>query len=284
MAATFKLPKKDYSEVIVLNTPDTGALSANTDVVLSKGYLSLLDEAGNATKFRFTDILNVKLDAYSAGTAHKLSVALASISLAANKEYKIQITLLNRQDFFLYGKETNPLVALRTYTWTSGSSTPTAADVVSNLVTVINADVNPGVTASINGTTSTLDLLADSADAGAITAVFSDSAATYADATAYVAPVGTISEVELQAPGKSVAGKTYNRYVIKYRKLVKHNAVSGLSVFRNSFAVLYSHVTTNFDAAIGAVIAGTITSRTDTVAHAVSDIAAELKKYLEVTA
>lgn len=275
MAATFKLPQIDYDKVVVVNTPEA------TDAALAGGLLTLKDEAGtSALQVRFSDILKAKKYTYAAGTAHKLSIALANITLTASREYTLQITLPNRQDFFLYGKETNPLTPLRFYSWTSGTSAPTAAQVVAGFVGVINADTEAGVTASINGTTSTLDLLAASADAGKIQTIFSDSAATFADATAYVAPVGTISEVELQAAGKSLAGATYNRYVIRHRKLVKHNAVSGLSVFKNVDSVVYeaSNATNSaaYETVLDGVLAGTIS-----VAN-LATVGTEVAKYFAI--
>ena len=276
MAATFKLPQIDYATVVVVNTPIAA------DVALAGGLLTLKDEAGtNALQVRFSDILKAKKYGYVAGTAHKLSIALASVTLTANRLYSLQITLPNRQDFFLYGKETNPLVTLRTYTWASGTAAPTAAQIVAGFVAVINADTEAGVTASINGTTTTLDLLADSADAGAIQALFSDSAATYTNTIPYVAPIGTISEVELQAPGKSLAGTTYNRYVIRHRRLIKHNAVSGLSVFKNVDSVVYeaSNFATSaaYETVIDNVLSGTISVAT------LAAVGTEVQKYFAIT-
>ena len=275
MAATFKLPKKDYDQVIVVNTP----LAA--DAVLAAGKLTLKDEAGtDALALRLGDLLSGSKNAYAAGTAHKRRVDLTNISKTANTEYRVSVEIPNRQDFFLYGKETNPLVTLRTYAWYSGTTAPTAEEVVNAFVALINADLEAGVTASKNGTDD-LDILADSADAGELRVIFSDSGATYADAVAYVAPVGTLTEVELQAPGKSLAGTTYNRYDFKYRKLIKHNAVSGLSVFKDVDVAVYEKVgSTAYEAVIDDMLAGAITIDNTSAATVATTVASELAKYL----
>jgi len=279
MSANFQLPQKDYDQVIVLNTPDTGALSANTDVVLSKGQLSLLDEAGVANKFRFRDILSMKKDTYSAGAASVATITLTNVSAVNNARYELVVSLPNRKDFFLYGKEYNPLLLLRTYSVSTDASA-TVDELGALFAAAINADTEAGFTAVYNTSPDTLVLTAASVDAGKFVVTVPTGATT---SITYTEPVGTISEVEGQAVGKTAAGKTYNRYRINYRKVIKHNAVSGLQVVKPVTAVLYSHITTNFDAAIAAIIAGTITIDNTSASTVATTTAAELKKYLEVT-
>ena len=279
MSATFVLPKKDYEQVIVLNTPDTGALSANTDVVLSKGKLSLLDEAGVATTLRFADILSAKKYSYAAGAASVATITLTSVSIVNNGRYELVVSLPNRKDFFLYGKEYNPLLLLRTYS-VSLDASATVDELGAAFAAAINADIEAGFTAAYTSGSDELAITAASVDAGKFV-ITAPTGATVS--ITYTEPVGTISEVEAQAPGKSAAGKTYNRYVIKHRKVIKHNAVSGLQVVKPVETVLYSHVTTNFDAALAAIIAGTITIDNTSAATVATSTAAELKKYLEVT-
>lgn len=279
MSATFALPKKDYEQVIVLSTPDTGALSANTDVVLAKGQLSLLDEAGTATKIRFADILSAKKYTYAAGAASVATVTLTSVSIVNNGRYEITVLAPNRKDFFLYGKEYNPLLLSRTYS-VSLDATATVDELGAAFAAAINADAEAGFTAAYTSGSDELAITASSVDAGKL-AVTAPAGATVS--VTYTEPVGTISEVEGQAPGKSVSGKTYNRYVIKHRKVIKHNAISGLQVVKPVETVLYSHVTTNFDAALAAIIAGTITIDNSSASTVATTTAAELKKYLEIT-
>lgn len=277
MSANFKLKKQEYDQVIVVNTP------LATDAVLNYGKLALLDEAGTtALELKLTDVIKGGKVAYAAGTAHKARVALASISLTANTEYRLTIVIPNRVDFFGGGAETNPLNTVRTYSWVSGSSAPTAANVRDAFITVVNADLFAGVTASANSTAN-LDLLADSADAGQLQVTFHDSGATYSDATAYVAPVGTISEVELQAPGKSLAGTTYNRYEFKYRKIVRNNTVSGLQVIKPVKTVVYAAASsTAYEAVLDNYLAGAITITNTNAGTVATTVASEMAKYLSV--
>ena len=59
-------------------------------------------------------------------------------------------------------------------------------------------------------------------------------------ATAWVAPAGTTTEVLGYLNNATiVTGPSYNRYIIEYRKVIRHNAVSGLGVIRKSTALVY---------------------------------------------
>jgi hypothetical protein len=269
----FKLPKKEYDKVVVVNTP------LATDAVLAYGKLQLLDEnAALGLELRLSDVLKGGKVAYSAGAAHKLRVALASISLTANTEYRLTIVIPNRVDFFGGGKETNPLNTIRTYSWASGAAAPTAAAVRDAFIAVINADLYAGVVASANSTAN-LDILAASADAGQLQVSFSDSSATYSDVTAYVAPVGTTSEVELQAPGLSSAGITYNRYEFVHRRIVRNNTVSGLQVIKPVKSVVYAASgSTAYETILDNYLAGTIS-----VAN-LAAVGTEVAKYFAVPA
>lgn len=271
MAATFKLPKIDYDKVIVISTPD-----AATDVSLTTGLLSLKDETGAvALKVRIADIVGAKKSLYAGGGVHIRMLQLGSIALAANKSYSVTINIANRQDFFLYGKETNPLVALRNYNWSSGNTIPTAAQVAIGLAAVINADPESGVVALAAG--NDLRLTTISVQVGQIKVSCSEPAATQYDVMSYIAPVGIASEVEEQAPGKSVSGTNYSRYVIRERKLIKHNAVSGLSVFKTVENVLYyNEAQTPYETAVDNILNGVIATTN------LATVGTEVAKYFGV--
>ena len=215
MSATFVLPKKDYEQVIVLNTPDTGALSANTDVVLSKGKLSLLDEAGVATTLRFADILSAKKYTYAAGAASVATITLTSVSIVNNGRYELVVSLPNRKDFFLYGKEYNPLLLLRTYS-VSLDASATVDELGAAFAAAINADIEAGFTAAYTSDSDELAITAASVDAGKFVITAPAGATT---SITYTEPVGTISEVEAQAPGKSLQAESRVSIKLLYEPL-----------------------------------------------------------------
>lgn len=270
----FKLPKKEYDQVVVLSQ-----YVQSSDAVLNNGRLGFLDLTGlKVLDLKLSDIIKGGKVAYSAGAAHKRRVALASISLTANTEYRLTIVVPNRVDFFDGGKETNPLNTIRTYSWASGATAPTAAAVRDAFIAIVNADLYDGVTASANST-SNLDILADSADAGQLQISFSDANATFSDVTAYAAPVGTTSEIEGLAPGKSESGITYHRYEFVYRKIVRNNTVSGLQVIKPVKAVVYANINqAAFLSVVDNFLAGTIS-----VAN-LATVGTEVAKYFAVPA
>jgi hypothetical protein len=250
MSATFVLPKKDYEQVIVVNTP----LAA--DAVLASGLITLKDEAGiDALALRLPDVIAGKKFANAAGAASVASVVLTNVSIVSNSRYELTVLAPNRKDFFLYGKEYNPLLLSRTFS-VAVDATATVDELGALFAAAINADLEAGFTAAYTSGTDTLAITADSVDAGKL-AVSAPAGATVS--VTYTEPVGTISEVEVQAPGKSLAGTAYNRYEFKAKKLLKHNAVSGLSVYKTvKYAVYAKTSSTAYEAVLDNLLAGTI--------------------------
>lgn len=250
MSATFVLPSKDYEQVIVVNTP----LAA--DAVLANGVITLKDEAGvDSLALRLPDILAGKKFANAVGAASVATITLTSVSIVNNGRYELVVSLPNRKDFFLYGKEYNPLLLLRTYS-VSLDASATVDELGAAFAAAINADTEAGFTAAYTSGSDELAITAASVDAGK----FSITAPTGATVSiAYTASVGSVTEVEANAPGKSLAGTSYNRYEFKAKKLIKHNAVSGLSVYKTvKYAIYAKTSSTAYEAVLDNLLAGTI--------------------------
>jgi hypothetical protein len=57
--------------------------------------------------------------------------------------------------------------------------------------------------------------------------------------TAWVSPAGTTTEILSYVPNSIIVSGTYNRYIIEHRRVIRHNAVSGLGVIRKSTSLVY---------------------------------------------
>ena len=239
MAITFKLPTIDNDQVVVLNTP-----TAASDVVLATGALRVRDEAGNiALNIKASDLISFKYDATAAGTANVVNVALASATLAAGGIYSLTVYAPNVKNFFGGGKESGAIYQTRTYVVSfagTPAAAPTAAQVAAAFVARINADTNAYFSAAVVST-STVQITADNAGFGALIVTHDvPGTVTITDATAWVSPVGTSSEVLGYVNNPAlVVSSTYNRYQIRYRKVIRHNAVTGLQVIKPVTVLVY---------------------------------------------
>jgi hypothetical protein len=236
MAITYKLPKIDQDQVVILATPVAG------DTALANGVLSIKDEAGNvALKVKASDLLSYKYDAYAAGTANVVDVTLTSATLVANGTYSLTVYAPNVQNFFGGGKESGAIYQARTYT-VGVDATPTATELAVLFKDRINADVNAYFSAT--NSSGVLTITADSAGYGALVITHTvPGAVTIADATAWASPVGSADEVKGYVGNDLlVTGSQYNRYEINYRKVIRHNAVTGLQVIKPVTALVYLDV------------------------------------------
>lgn len=226
----YVLPKKNIDQVIVLNTPVVG------DAVLAVGTVTLLDEAGSvALKLKMTDVIGYKKDAYTAGTAHVVDVDVTGAILVANGTYSLTVSAPN-----VVVKESGAVFQTRTYT-VSVDATPTVAELQALFVAAVNADAYATATASSQAG-DVVRLTADSVFYGQLQVSTNVVGVTVADQTAYVAPVGSYSEVasfSLPSDAVVLAGGNYDRYTIKYNKFVNNNAVSGLKVVKEAVVYLY---------------------------------------------
>lgn len=221
----YKLPKIEADGAAVIDTP----LATDTD--LSTGVLTLLDEAGNdAGVIRIMDVINFNYDAYAAGTANENEIDFTASTIVANTMYSLSIKLPYALDFTGGGTETNAVYATRTYK-VSVDATPTPTELAALFVARINGDLQAKFTAS--NVAGLMTIVADSAEGGAfIVNVSNITGTTVADSVPWVSPVGTVAEVQGYVNADLVVGAGYNRYVIHYRKAVRHNAVKGLEVIK----------------------------------------------------
>lgn len=236
MAITFKLPKIDNDSALLLNTP-----VAATDVVLATGLLSIKDESGSvALTIKASDLINFNYDAYAAGTANIVDVDLTGVTMVANGVYTLTIYAPYVQNFFGGGQESGAIYQTRTYTVSLGGTIavpPTAQDLRDAFVTRINADVNAyfsaaGVAGDI------VRITADNAGFGPLN-IEAPAGSTVTDNVAWVSPVGSSDEVLQYIPNAALVSGTYNRYVITYRKFIRHNIVNGLQVAKPVQAIVY---------------------------------------------
>lgn len=262
MAVLFKLPKLDVDAVVVLNTPVDGA-----DNVLANGVLTVLDEAGNdALILKATDWLNFKYDAYTAGTANVVEVDLSLVTIVNNGVYTLTISAPYAVSFFTGGTETNAVYQPRTYT-VSLDATATTQELLDAFVARINADTFAYFTAADLGA-NVLEITASAAGYGPLNVV-APSGSAITDSVAWVSPVGSANEVLQYVPNNTTVLSTgeYNRFIITYRKLIRHNIVNGLQVVKPVRVLVYTDSndagTAAFDVGLTDILSGAYTTVAD---------------------
>ena len=246
---TYKLPKLDIDAVVVLNTPVDGA-----DNVLASGILTILDEAGSAAlELKATDWLNFKYDTYTTGTASAIDVDLTGVTILNNGVYSLTVYAPYAVNFFGGGKETGAIYQTRTYT-VSLDATATTQELLDAFVSRINADVNAYFTAVDLGG-GVMEVTCNDAGFGELV-VTAPAGSVISVATAWVSPCGTPAEVLQYLPNNSVvlSNGAYNRFIITYRKFIRHNIVNGLQVVKPVRVLVY---TDSNDGGTGAFDAGT---------------------------
>jgi hypothetical protein len=233
MAITFKLPVINADSALLLNTP-----VAATDVVLAAGRLTIKDESGaNALIVKASDLLGFRYTAGTNGTANVVDVQLSAAALVPNGLYSLTVSAPYAQAFFSGGVETNATFQARTYTF-GVDATPTAGELAIGFAAEINADINAYFTAAVVSTT-TVRITAKNAGFGALNVV-APIGATITDATAWVSPAGTPSQVLAQINNAAlVTAALYQTYQIIYRKEIRTNLVNGMQVSKPVTALVY---------------------------------------------
>lgn len=234
MAFNYKLPKiQELDGLSVLTTP------AATDAVLASGVLTVLDESGNnAIVIKASDLLGFRYDAYTTGTASVVEVDLSAAVLVANNIYSLTVSAPYVQNFFGGGQETKAVYIPRTYTVSVGAA-PVAQDLLDAFLAAINSDPSAYFSAADLGA-GVLEITAASALAGELFVETGTPGAVVTIATSWVAPVGTPTEVANYTNDAVLIAGTYDRYIIEYRKVIRHNAVSGLGVIKKATALVYA--------------------------------------------
>jgi hypothetical protein len=234
MNFNYKLPKvQELDGISVLNTP-----TAATDVVLDNGVLTVKDETGaSAITIKACDLLGFRYDAQTNGTANVVDVELAAVvfPLGGNVPFALTVSAPYVQNFFGGGQETKAVYIPRTYT-VSVDANPTVAELQAAFIARINSDPSAYFTASAVGTK--VRITSISPLTGQLF-VEAPTGSVITQATAWVAPVGSATEVLRYIPNSALVTGVYNRYIILHRQVIRHNAVSGLGVIRNSTALVY---------------------------------------------
>lgn len=245
MAINFKLPKLDVDSAVVLNNPTNG-----TDNVLANGVLTILDSFGEvALELKATDWLNFKYDAYTAGVANIEEIDLSLVTIVNNGVYALTISAPYVINFFGGGQETGAVYQARTYT-VSLDATATTQELLDAFLARINADTFAYFTAADLGG-NILEITANAPGYGPLNIV-APTGAVVSTSVAWVEPVGSVNEVLQYVPDASLVTGTYNRFIITYRKLIRHNIVNGLQVVKPVKVLVYTNVagagTATFDA------------------------------------
>ena len=240
MAFNYKLPKiQEVDGISILNTPTDGV-----DNVLASGVLTILDESGaEAIKIKASDLLGFRYDAYTTGTASAIDVDFSGATLFPNSLYSLTVSAPYVQNFFGGGQETKAVYIPRTYT-VSVDGTPTSQELLDAFLAAINSDPSAYFSASDLGG-SVLEITAASPLAGELFVETSTVGALISTATSWVAPVGTSTEVLRYVNNSTLVTGTYDRFIIEYRKVIRHTAVSGLGVIKKATALFY--VDSTFD-------------------------------------
>lgn len=230
MNFNYSLPKLNADRGALITTPVAG------DTALATGVLSLKDEAGvvNA-EIPISAITGWGYDAYAAGTAHAVDVDYTGGTLVGNTQYALTVHLPYLINFFGGGQETRAIYVTRTYK-VGVDATPTPTE----LAALFEARIAEDQYAAFSGSAAAgvLTITADSAEAGAMEVSTTVVGATVADATPWVSPVGSVTEVNGEL-NVNAAGAGYNRYIIEYNKPIRHNAVKGQFVIKSEKFVYY---------------------------------------------
>lgn len=248
MSFNYRLPKITADSVTILNTPQS------TDTALASGLLTIKDEGGNPSLVvKASDLLSFTYAANVAGTANARSIVLTGITLAANTNYVLTVHVPYLINFFGGGQETGAIYQTRTYTigfgTGTGSPAPTVDGIGAAFAAQISADNNAAFTATYTAATDTLLITAKSAFGGNLE-ITAPIGATNTNTTPWVSPVGANAEVVGYAGNNPYAtAAAYNRYIIRYRKMVRHSAVTGLQVIKPVNALVYLDVSNGGTAA-----------------------------------
>jgi hypothetical protein len=251
---------KKAALAVVLNTVQATA----GDLDLLRNVMTL---TGLGEGLRLADLVSVNKETYAAGTASVKTLDVSSgISLVAEATYRLKV----------FCSKTNKS---REYTWTSGASAPTAANVATALAAAITADQGND-NRLVSATSSTADLVLTLLDVDngdfqiQVTVEGAIQTLSISVGTAYVAPTGTFEVLreltglpegtglnEIKTDGQ------YTTYETILRKYVNHNEVGGAQVVAPLKVVIaVEEGAANAGAlvtAIDAVFGGTHTPATD---------------------
>ena len=219
-------------DVAVLNTIQASA----ADVEVVKGDFGLAASAADAMEaIPHKDIISWTNTPYAAGTAATLKFEYTAVALVGGVQYSV----------VLYHNGVS-----KTYSVVQATAYASVNALVVAIAAKINLDGNAPVVASDSTTRLVIIQKAATVADGAVSWTNNSGAPVYVTgAVAYVAPAGLPAEIDAVKPGSSVTAGQYTKHSIVWSKLVSHNAVSGLKVYREVETRVYSDEgATNFAA------------------------------------
>jgi hypothetical protein len=209
------------NDVAVLNAPAAAA----ADIDFGKGLLDLQNGGTTGDDIEgisMKDVTSFTRTAYAVGTAQVDDVDFNGITAAGT--YSISV-------------EHND--ELRTYSVTFAAAT-TAAVICAELVKEFARYAGAvQYTAAVNATDDVQITMSTAGIANGAMSTTSASATGVSTGTPYVAPSGTVGELSKLTPKTLLAGGQYTKISVIWNKLVSHNGVSGLKVYREVETLVY---------------------------------------------
>jgi len=235
-------------DVGVLNT-----IVGAADAVISKGEVSLSATTetnnpgvGSISGVSYKDLLSYSKTAYSAGVASVKEVPYTGVPLTAGVQNTITIT---------HNGVTNTFSVISAVAFASTAAIATA------LVAKINqASSNVDYTAAVQNTDEVHVTLSTSGIEFGDFDISSNTGGAVNVGTAFVAASGTAAQLNALSPNAAIAGGQYTKHSMIWNKLVSHNAVSGLKVYREVETLIFSEENAGafaaFEAELDAILDG----------------------------
>ena len=223
--------------------PKLDGVGALADAVtLATGIVSLANNALGVIDIKMSDIISYSKDVYTAGTINQNTIDLTGASLISNNSYSLSVKLPNLVSFFGGGlhansdaTESDAAYTVRTYKVYT-DATATATELADLFALRMQGDLSAGFTAT--------------AAAGVITIVACD-----ATAGSFIVDVSNITGAVVTA--------TYDRYVIKFRKYIHHQAVKGLEVIKEEKLILFSDTADTLPTTLDPILDGSYVTVAD---------------------
>lgn len=254
--------KLKATQVVVLNTIQ--ALAA--DLVLAGGKLTLNDGSVDlSTPVKLSDGTDFTATNYSAGVASVKEYDLTAVSLTAQSNYRMEVSLpIQANVAGNVTAEANELTNIREYVvWFDAA--PTADELRDAFIDRINNDTSAKVTAASGGA-GIVELTLDDVDDCDFTVV-APAGTVETVTTPYTEPAGTPAIVEELAPALVSQTATYRTYELSYEELSANGLISGGKVFFPKKLIVFADEgATNFaafDTEITAIMDGTHTPVAD---------------------
>ena len=249
--------------------PKLDGVGALADAVtLATGIVSLANNALGVIDIKMSDIISYSKDVYTAGTINQNTIDLTGASLISNNSYSLSVKLPNLVSFFGGGlhansdaTESDAAYTVRTYKVYT-DATATATELADLFALRMQGDLSAGFTAT--AAAGVITIVACDATAGSfIVDVSNITGAVVTDSVPNVLPVGEPKEVQKYMNAELVVAATYDRYVIKFRKYIHHQAVKGLEVIKEEKLILFSDTADTLPTTLDPILDGSYVTVAD---------------------